>query len=276
LVASDGTGEISTNLPLGLEREPHWSLDGQWIVFTDEEHEDGLVLHFMRSDGSRHIKYQPSSTTNQVPTWAPDGKSIAYWGWDNQKSGILTLNVDCLLQGETCEPKQTFLADGYYPDWSPNGKQIAYVSLGYRGIFVMNVDGAGEVIRIAPNLEYCHKPQWSPYGDKIAFSCYGIIYTANADGSELKKVTEPGGSPRWTPDGNRIAFISGRDGLGKCVGGLCGSGGIYSDSVFLMDVDGSNVQRLSKRDDEEILWYTWLPKRAKSNPENLQEIETQR
>lgn len=59
LVASDGTGETSTNLPSRLGREPRWSFDGQWIVFTDKQNEDGLVLHFMRSDGSHHIKYQP-------------------------------------------------------------------------------------------------------------------------------------------------------------------------------------------------------------------------
>ena len=32
-----------------------------------------------------------------------------------------------------------------------------------------------------------------------------------------------------------------------------------SNAIFLMNADGTDVIRLSLRDDETVLWYAWLP-----------------
>jgi TolB protein len=56
----------------------------------------------------------------------------------------------------------------------------------------------------------------------------------NADGSNVKILTTPGPSseshPRWSSDGTKIAFVSNRDG---------------NFEIYVMDADGSNVQRLT-------------------------------
>lgn len=82
----------------------------------------------------------------------------------------------------------------------------------------------------------------------IMFSSYrdgdAEIYLMNADGSNLQKVTNNGGSDiglAISPDGTQIAFASDRNG---------------NESLYVMDADGSNVHRLSSSIDIEnpVAW----------------------
>lgn len=261
VIAADGSGGTFASLPSGLGREPTWSPNGRWVVFVNQAQDNGVRIHIMRSDGTSHIEYQPHQRGNRDPTWSPDGTHIAYFAYDEPNFGIQIANVECLLRGEKCQPKPRFLTRGDLPDWSPDGKHIVFELLDYGAtqVYVVRADGSDKPLNLTPNMKHCGRPRWSPDGQRIVFSCAGTIYVMNEEGSGLTKLTEPGDFPTWSPDGNKIAFVSSRDGLGKCVGGLCGSGGIYSNAIFLIDATGSNVIRLSKRDDEEVSWYTWLP-----------------
>lgn len=84
-------------------------------------------------------------------------------------------------------------------------------------------------------------PAWSPDGKRIVFECdcngKFAIYTINADGTGLKKLTDDNsdnGQARWSPDGKKIVFYSRRDG---------------NQQIYLMDADGSNQRRLTKGQD---------------------------
>jgi Tol biopolymer transport system component len=84
------------------------------------------------------------------------------------------------------------------------------------------------------------------------------IYTANSDGSDLKKLVN---NPDYdaeaivSPDGKRIVFTSKRDG---------------DLDIYIMDSDGSNIKRLTDRfgydggpwfspDGKKIVWRAWYP-----------------
>jgi len=59
------------------------------------------------------------------------------------------------------------------------------------------------------------------------------IYSINADGSDLKRLTNSpqlDGYPAWSPDGTRIAFVSERDG---------------NPEIYVMNADGTNLTRLT-------------------------------
>jgi serine/threonine-protein kinase len=70
------------------------------------------------------------------------------------------------------------------------------------------------------------------------------IYSANADGSNLRNLTNSGGgdfAPSVSPDGQQIAFHSGRGG---------------ADEIYIMNADGGNLRQLTDNDfhDREPDW----------------------
>jgi dipeptidyl aminopeptidase/acylaminoacyl peptidase len=53
--------------------------------------------------------------------------------------------------------------------------------------------------------------RWSPDGRQIAFIAGGQLWTANADGSALRRLTTLNGGasgPKWAPSGDRLVFVS--------------------------------------------------------------------
>ena len=105
---------------------------------------------------------------------------------------------------------------GEYPAWSPDGTRIAYGGgSGDVDIHLMNADGSNQTI-LVPVPGYDSLPSWSPDGGRIAFvDGYGVLYVVNADGTDLRKLTELGEfwsgtdvRPAWSPDGTKIAYVA--------------------------------------------------------------------
>ena len=77
--------------------------------------------------------------------------------------------------------------------WSPDGKEI--ISETTQGdLFTVRPDGSGLSLIHLQSKGFAFEPDWSPDGTQIVF-CMGIngqedIYTANADGSNVKQVTD--------------------------------------------------------------------------------------
>src|SRR5690349_12753730 len=82
-----------------------------------------------------------------------------------------------------------------------------------------------------------YNPTWSPNSQTIAFESTRdgsyAVYTVNADGSNLKKLSPDGfdgGQPTWSPDGARIVFSSTRDKRGN---------------LYVINADGTGERRLT-------------------------------
>ena len=81
------------------------------------------------------------------------------------------------------------------------------------------------------------EPTWSPDGKRLACVLFrsgpGQIYVMNADGSDLKNITNTTSherSPAWSPDGSKIVFTSNRSG---------------NQDIFAMNPDGTEQTNLS-------------------------------
>jgi hypothetical protein len=136
-------------------------------------------------------------------------------------------------------------ADDRYPQWSPDRSRIAFLRSaaatgGTAGLWVMNADGSGAHQISSPIFATVMTFCWSPDGTKLAIMGPDFFGTVNSNGSGLVTLQDslPGvsgwGTPEWSPDGSTIAFVA-----------MPADAYDWFAEVFLMDVDGSNVRRLT-------------------------------
>jgi outer membrane protein assembly factor BamB len=99
---------------------------------------------------------------------------------------------------------------------------------------------------------WTYTPVFSPDGSKIAFMGHKgdfEIFVVNADGRNLKRLTESRGRDgglaqgAWSPDGSKITFMSERDG---------------NREVYVMNADGTNQTRLTNHAKGDV-WPVWSP-----------------
>ena len=145
-------------------------------------------IYVVNTDGSQLIKLTSDGTSNDSPTWSPDGKQIAF-NSDRDidgRSKIWVMNTDGSNQKRLTNIHGTsnpiFYGDAG-PVWSPDGSKILFD--GYRDfngtrncylvncaeLFVMNADGSNDVpLTNDPNRDSGYAARWSPDGAKIVAS----------------------------------------------------------------------------------------------------------
>jgi len=188
----------------------------------------------MAADGSGLMRLTNNTTTDEQPSWSPDGERIAFSSRPDGNFEIYVMNADGSAQTRlTDDPAQD-----EQPSWSPDGRQIAFRSDrdGNAEIYVMGADGSAPT-RVTNNPAFDSDPSWSPDGRRIAFRSdrdgNAEIYVMGADGSAPTRLTSNpagDGDPSWSPDGQQIAFTSSRDG---------------HKEIYAMNADGSVQTRLT-------------------------------
>lgn len=254
----DADGGNQKQLTTGSHHCPVWSPDGKWIAFHeyDPSVQIGTGIYVIDADGS-NMKQLTNGPDDYHPTWSPDGKQIAFsreiWeqkdgDWSLESGGIYIVDSDGANLRRLTESLDRA------PDWSPDGKRIAFTFMPSPGIkpdqvHVMDVDGSNR--RMLHSWSVC--PAWSPDGTEIAFHSWrdgwnqwesSDIYVMNADGTNVRRLTQPGPAseynPGWSPDVGKIVFSSNsQDNLGNW-------------DIYVMDSDGQNVQRLTNSGEGEF------------------------
>ena len=99
-------------------------------------------------------------------------------------------------------------------DVSPDGGFLIFDFLG--DLYRLPIEG-GEAVALTEGIAWDFQPRFSPDGSRIAFisdrSGAENVWTMNADGEDLRQVTEESDhllhNPAWTPDGDFIAARKG-------------------------------------------------------------------
>ena len=205
---------------------------GRIAFVSDRDGDDEIYV--MNADGSGVVQLTDNGSVDRSPAWSPDGSRIVFAsdrGNDEDIYDIYVMNAD----GSGVD-KLTDGCSNHDPAWSLEGDRIAFASRG--GIYVMNEDGSGVVYLTGNYQESCAEVFLAVRDGEAGY------YRRNADGS-LELVTDHDsvdwgfmdGGPAWSPDGGRIAFSSGR-----------GGDGLDELRVYVMNADGSGVERLTGND----------------------------
>lgn len=205
--------------------------DGHLIAFASMR--EGLPqIYVMNPNGSgqRRLFFMPDGACQ--PTWAPDGKVLAFISPCNKRDETYKNNSSIYvfnLSTQDIISLSTKKGSDFDPDWSPDGTKIAFTSTrdGYEQIYVMKLPEtfldpqepkdsfvANRLNTTAAN-EPARQPAWSPDGKKIAYSqkryASWRVWLMNADGSDAHEQvtntnTQSDYHPRWSLDGLHLYY----------------------------------------------------------------------
>jgi Tol biopolymer transport system component len=204
---ADGSGKA--RLTKGYE--PHWSPEGERIVFTrflgPPKYD---VILVMNADGS-DVRLVTQRQVGQLnPSWTPDGRRVLFTdGWDDG----CAVNLDGSGRVKLTQTKGKLLTDVAA---SPDGKSYAFPSNEDVAVYVARLSGKGAPVTVLERLgDYLAAGSgdvtvaWTPDGKALAVAnstgegtLGAPIRVLKADGSGLSAV--PGNDnavdPAWRPE----------------------------------------------------------------------------
>lgn len=232
LFSANGSNITSLNRT-GLD--PIWSPDGRRIAYSKRT--GGSALHIMNADGTNDIEITipDAPLGNGWATWLPNGEHLLVEGEIRLALHALFLTS---LDGKTIT-RLLNQDQSYYGSWttiSPDGKEVLYVSDDQ--LWVMSI--AGGVPKALVKQIGARAPVWSRDGKHIVFDAGNDmnrgIYVADANGSNLKRITPPElyvALPTWSPNGSQIAA-------------LCYDNSVRNYKVCILNADGTNLTVVTK------------------------------
>jgi Tol biopolymer transport system component len=248
-----------------------WAPDGKRLVFSvttvsTPSSYNGIHVITSSTRTDRHLcrrgVHFPNCPEGLSFDWSPGGERIAYVvaAWPSDVGDIYLMNPDGthrrLLRMGTGGHDSS-------PSWSPDGRQLAFATTvgDHLSVSTINRDGSDRRLlfhAVAPSRVTWRTPwpslwpDWSPDGTKIALRWGCGIKLITPQGRDVTPQSPKAsrhcfgvpGPPVWSPDGHKIAM------------------GVQTRGTYVMDADGSHLERISTVDGRGLFGYahpSWQP-----------------
>ncbi|WP_339413689.1 Tol-Pal system beta propeller repeat protein TolB [Pseudomonas sp. EA_35y_Pfl2_R5] len=167
-------------------------------------------------DGARAVTLLQSREPILSPSFAPDGKRIAYVSFEQKRPRIFVQHIDTGRR----EQITNFEGLNGAPAWSPDGNRLAFVLSrdGNPEIYVMDM-GTRQLRRVTNQPSIDTEPFWGKDGQTLYFtsdrSGKPQIYKTNINGGSAERVTFIGNynaNPKLSADEKTLVMIHRQDG----------------------------------------------------------------
>jgi len=167
------------------------------------------------SDGARPVVLLETHEPLLGPTWAPDGKQIAYVSFESGRPAIYRQEI---ATGKR-EQLTNFKGLNSSPAWSPDGRSMAMVLSkdGNPDIYLMDL-ATRQLRQLTRHYAIDTEPTWMPDGSAILFTSdrggKPQIYRYDLRNGATDRVTFEGeynARPRVSQDGKSVVMVTRRD-----------------------------------------------------------------
>jgi len=184
------------------------SPDGKLIAFdSDRDGERGV---YVADAGGNDVRRISGEGFAAIPSWSPDGKSIAYVRGEPDRPKVWNLWTADVASGRARRLTSHKVGAPWGGSWFPDGRRIAYSH--ETRLIVLDLETDRQRVYNSPlKGRLVRTPAVSPDGRRIMFQVYrdGAWLLELADGSMRKVLSDPSAEEyTWSPDGQRVAYHS--------------------------------------------------------------------
>ncbi len=199
---------------------PAWSPDGKKLIYAKVERYRNYYLYgdlYLYDLEAKKEQRLTHGARVYNPIFFPDGKRILFakHNWGEKSPDLAVFDLKTRTISTLKEFPNDMLLDSF--EVSPDGKQIA-LSLwrwgGHQDIYLLSVEGAGDLQPLTQDQATDLDPTWSPNGQFVLFSSdrdgVNNLYAYSLSEQKLLRVTNfltGGFTPAVSPDGKQIAFV---------------------------------------------------------------------
>ncbi len=227
-----------------------YKFNGEGFVYDRRRH-----VFVVDAEGGEPRQVTGGDFVNTAPTWAPDGRSIAFVSARHPDRDYENASDLFLVRADGGEPRQLTRTIGPVanPSFAPDGRQIAFTCVPYKNrpgsnehVFVIPLDGEPRALAVGWDVSVSNglgTPRWLPDGDAV------LVGADERGAVPLYRVGLDGGVPTSVVSGARQvqAFDLSADGRTLVFAAV---DPVSPPELYVAAADGSGERRLTRFNDE--------------------------